>query len=231
MSDTTIQSDNRDPAGDALSAAKDRISKDLSAFVAGVPERLRQDATELAAYAGTAIKIAEHHAAAIERAYADLDAHPDGRQARAKAQREQAELDLNSTASGAEARLNIFEAQLLVAAFPKITSHEAATLARMDAQAIIDGAKDKASAFEMLASDPDPAIRSLMQGDWGRRQAKVHGISDKMLSAYRTFAIEVEQHSDGSRGEAARSLKALGGIRSINGGSQSLARSILNKRG
>lgn len=218
---------DRDPVAENITTAVTETGEIFRAAVADVPVKLTSDVTELGRQVDSLMATATGAVARAKAHRANLDIHPDGRAARAQAELDAADAALNETARVIDVRVKVLEASLLVEAFPAVTDPVAVVTARMDAQAILDGAENKVQALHALAVDDDTDIVDLVVGQWGRRYARAHGIDDQQFEAMRTIALGKQAEGTDYRAQVARAALSMSNLRAAAGAAGVLARSVL----
>ena len=107
--------------------------------------------------------------------------------------------------------VEVAKAKLSVKALPKPTG-EAETFARQDAEVTLTSADSTLEGLEKLAQDPDPNVRALAAGSWGRRRLEAAGVrnADSVHQAVVTQALQhTATNGTGPRQRAAEAALKL----------------------
>lgn len=204
----------RDTVAEAVVTATNAIHEKAKEAVAGIRGDLAADATALLTGVQSLAQKAQNAAEEAAAHRANLDLHPDGRQARAAERIAQAEAELTQAADQLAARRDVLVAQLTHKALHVEAKPDAQALTRQDALMVLSMSDDKANALRSLASDPDPAIRGLVAGQWGERYARAAGVRDvpNLMTLVRHDALATAAAGHGPTAEAARAAMTVGSM-------------------
>jgi hypothetical protein len=138
-----------------------------------IRDTYREFTTQLA----TTIGASEEAQQEAFRTLSDDTIHPDGRKRIARETIDAATADSTERQDQADGALQVLEAQLESEAIGT-PDRKREQLARDEAAMLLDRADNPVDAMIRLASDPDPDLRAVVAGPWGRRYLEATGTKD-----------------------------------------------------
>ena len=195
---------SRDPGTEHAARALDALHARTREALGNIGGRHNGDAAAIMAALDDLPSKAANARKAAEAWLNNKDIHPDGRKERAAAEVAAVGAELDKAADTLAARVEVLHAALVVEALPEDTMPQRAMLTRQDVLTVLEASEDKAGALMALATDPDPRIRALVAGPWGRRYARAVGVREDVMPLVMHNALSTTAKGTGPEAAAAR---------------------------